>query len=157
MDFEEGLLRVGGGNTPFLPCSSAFSWCRVCLAEVYQDRALVDDFMSRKNNYQEPKVREVLQQQQPEVRNGIFCWHISMHLLLFPFGTHEDTKLPSSPPLLLGQGGLFRLAAHQGLKPVGFWPCCNQMELGFEPKHLLSPWRTHQQHWALLPIPSCLT
>ncbi|XP_054851434.1 general transcription factor 3C polypeptide 1 isoform X2 [Eublepharis macularius] len=29
---------------------------KVCLAEVYQDRALIEDFMSRRNNYQEPKV-----------------------------------------------------------------------------------------------------
>ncbi|XP_015265433.1 PREDICTED: general transcription factor 3C polypeptide 1 [Gekko japonicus] len=29
---------------------------KVCLAEVYQDRALIEDFMSRKNNYQDPKV-----------------------------------------------------------------------------------------------------
>nr|XP_056722226.1 general transcription factor 3C polypeptide 1 [Euleptes europaea] len=28
---------------------------KVCLAEVYQDRALIEDFMSRKNNYQDPK------------------------------------------------------------------------------------------------------
>lgn len=30
---------------------------RVCLAEVYQDRALIEDFVSRKGNYQDPKVR----------------------------------------------------------------------------------------------------
>ncbi|XP_063171074.1 general transcription factor 3C polypeptide 1 [Candoia aspera] len=29
---------------------------KVCLAEVYQDRALIEDFMSRKSNYQDPKV-----------------------------------------------------------------------------------------------------
>ncbi|XP_053132773.1 general transcription factor 3C polypeptide 1 isoform X3 [Hemicordylus capensis] len=29
---------------------------KVCLAEVYQDKALIDDFMSRKRNYQDPKV-----------------------------------------------------------------------------------------------------
>lgn len=29
---------------------------RVCLAEVYQDKALVGDFMSRKGNYEDPKV-----------------------------------------------------------------------------------------------------
>lgn len=29
---------------------------RVCLAEVYQDKALVGDFMSRKDNYEDPKV-----------------------------------------------------------------------------------------------------
>ncbi|KAL8175231.1 UNVERIFIED_CONTAM: hypothetical protein K2H54_017056 [Gekko kuhli] len=29
---------------------------KVCLAEVYQDRALIEDFMSRKDNYQDPKV-----------------------------------------------------------------------------------------------------
>uniref|UniRef100_A0ACB8FK47 Uncharacterized protein n=1 Tax=Sphaerodactylus townsendi TaxID=933632 RepID=A0ACB8FK47_9SAUR len=29
---------------------------KVCLAEVYQDRSLIEDFMSRKNNYQDPKV-----------------------------------------------------------------------------------------------------
>ncbi|KAM4631775.1 general transcription factor 3C polypeptide 1 [Discoglossus pictus] len=29
---------------------------KVCLAEVYQDRILVDDFMTRKDNYEDPKV-----------------------------------------------------------------------------------------------------
>ncbi|XP_060116938.1 general transcription factor 3C polypeptide 1 [Heteronotia binoei] len=29
---------------------------KVCLAEVYQDRALIEEFMNRKNNYQDPKV-----------------------------------------------------------------------------------------------------
>ena len=30
--------------------------CRVCLAEVYQDKALVGDFMNRKGDYEDPKV-----------------------------------------------------------------------------------------------------
>lgn len=34
-------------------------FCRVCLAEVYQDRALIEDFMNRKSDYQDPKVRNV--------------------------------------------------------------------------------------------------
>lgn len=30
--------------------------CRVCLAEVYQDKALIEDFMNRENNYEDPQV-----------------------------------------------------------------------------------------------------
>lgn len=29
---------------------------RVCLAEVYQDKALIEDFMNRENNYEDPQV-----------------------------------------------------------------------------------------------------
>ena len=36
------------------PCGP-FS-CRVCLAEVYQDKALVGEFLSRKGDYGNPKV-----------------------------------------------------------------------------------------------------
>lgn len=32
------------------------SFCRVCLAEVYQDKALVGEFMNRKCDYEDPKV-----------------------------------------------------------------------------------------------------
>lgn len=31
-------------------------FCRVCLAEVYQDKALIGDFMNRKCDYDDPKV-----------------------------------------------------------------------------------------------------
>lgn len=30
--------------------------CRVCLAEVYQDKTLIEDFMNRENNYEDPQV-----------------------------------------------------------------------------------------------------
>lgn len=33
--------------------------CRVCLAEVYQDKALVGEFLSRKGDYGNPKVGAV--------------------------------------------------------------------------------------------------
>lgn len=39
-----------------LAAALALSSHRVCLAEVYQDKALVGDFMSRKGNYEDPKV-----------------------------------------------------------------------------------------------------
>lgn len=37
----------------------SFGLCRVCLAEVYQDKALVGDFMNRKYDYEDPKVGPV--------------------------------------------------------------------------------------------------
>lgn len=41
----------------FLPAFGLF--CRVCLAEVYQDKALIGDFMNRKRDYEDPKVGHV--------------------------------------------------------------------------------------------------
>ena len=39
-----------------IPTPSLFDLRRVCLAEVYQDKALVGDFMNRKCDYEDPKV-----------------------------------------------------------------------------------------------------
>lgn len=56
-----GVLSPEGQSSPEESCSSgwAFIFCRVCLAEVYQDRALIEDFMNRKSDYQDAKVRNV--------------------------------------------------------------------------------------------------
>ena len=51
------VLIVGMVAVPRLPCGP-FS-CRVCLAEVYQDKALVGEFLSRKGDYGNPKVGAV--------------------------------------------------------------------------------------------------
>lgn len=51
------MSDTGGGLQ--LAATLDFLSPRVCLAEVYQDKALVGDFMSRKGNYEDPKVGPV--------------------------------------------------------------------------------------------------
>lgn len=51
------VLNMGMVAVPRLPCGP-FS-CRVCLAEVYQDKALVGEFLSRRGDYGNPKVGAV--------------------------------------------------------------------------------------------------
>ena len=51
------VLNVGMVAVPRLPCG--LFPCRVCLAEVYQDKALVGEFLSRKGDYGNPKVGAV--------------------------------------------------------------------------------------------------
>ena len=62
------VLYVGMVAVPRLPCGP-FA-CRVCLAEVYQDKALVGEFLSRKGDYGNPKVGAVRQLGQPALRQG---------------------------------------------------------------------------------------
>lgn len=45
------------GKTSFMLNTFTCVCCRVCLAEVYQDKALTEDFMNRENNYEDPQVR----------------------------------------------------------------------------------------------------
>ncbi|MEJ1273854.1 general transcription factor III C 1 [Cricetulus griseus] len=58
--FEESLDKtshsVGRRARYIVKNPQAFMNYKVCLAEVYQDKALVGDFMSRKGNYEDPKV-----------------------------------------------------------------------------------------------------
>ncbi|KAL6046471.1 hypothetical protein STEG23_021432, partial [Scotinomys teguina] len=58
--FEESLDKtshsVGRRARYIVKNPQAFMNYKVCLAEVYQDKSLVGDFMSRKGNYEDPKV-----------------------------------------------------------------------------------------------------
>ncbi|XP_001369962.2 general transcription factor 3C polypeptide 1 [Monodelphis domestica] len=58
--FEESLDKtshsVGRRARYIVKNPQAYLNYKVCLAEVYQDKALVDDFMNRKHNYQDPEV-----------------------------------------------------------------------------------------------------
>ncbi|XP_066496947.1 general transcription factor 3C polypeptide 1 [Tiliqua scincoides] len=59
-NFEESLdktsLSVGRRARYIVKNPQTYLNYKVCLAEVCQDRALIEDFMSRKKNYQDPKV-----------------------------------------------------------------------------------------------------
>ncbi|KAJ7306071.1 hypothetical protein JRQ81_010437 [Phrynocephalus forsythii] len=59
-NFEESLdktsLSVGRRARYIVRNPQTYLNYKVCLAEVYQDRALIDDALSRKGNYQDPKV-----------------------------------------------------------------------------------------------------
>ncbi|XP_029432764.1 general transcription factor 3C polypeptide 1 [Rhinatrema bivittatum] len=59
-NFEESLDKtshsVGRRARYIVKTPQTYLNYRVCLAEVYQDRVLIDDFMNRKHNYQDPKV-----------------------------------------------------------------------------------------------------
>ncbi|XP_053220047.1 general transcription factor 3C polypeptide 1 isoform X3 [Podarcis raffonei] len=59
-NFEESLDKtchsVGRRARYIVKNPQTYLNYKVCLAEVYQDRTLIDDFMNRKSNYQGPKV-----------------------------------------------------------------------------------------------------
>ncbi|XP_042293819.1 general transcription factor 3C polypeptide 1 isoform X2 [Sceloporus undulatus] len=59
-NFEESLDKtshsVGRRARYIVKNPQTYLNYKVCLAEVYQDRALIEDFMNRKDNYQDPKV-----------------------------------------------------------------------------------------------------
>lgn len=92
--------------------------CRVCLAEVYQDKALVGEFMNRKCNYEDPKVGPA--RWSDSARPGDWdCW-----VPVWP--TRSPRRLcrpcrhrlpPSSPGKPTGQGfgrGLHLIWRHHG-------------------------------------------
>ncbi|NXK90061.1 TF3C1 factor, partial [Formicarius rufipectus] len=58
--FEESLDKtshaVGRRARYIVKNPQAYLNYKVCLAEVYQDKALIDDFMNRENNYEDPQV-----------------------------------------------------------------------------------------------------
>nr|XP_033818904.1 general transcription factor 3C polypeptide 1 isoform X2 [Geotrypetes seraphini] len=59
-NFEEALDKtshsVGRRARYIVKNPQTYLNYRVCLAEVYQDKALIDDFMNRKCNYEDPKI-----------------------------------------------------------------------------------------------------
>ncbi|KAJ1098406.1 hypothetical protein NDU88_003517 [Pleurodeles waltl] len=59
-NFEESLDKtshsVGRRSRYIVKNPHTFLNYKVCLAEIYQDFVLIDDFMNRKNNYQDPQV-----------------------------------------------------------------------------------------------------
>ncbi|XP_027539298.1 general transcription factor 3C polypeptide 1 isoform X3 [Neopelma chrysocephalum] len=58
--FEESLDKtshsVGRRSRYIVRNPQTYLNYKVCLAEVYQDKALIDDFMNRENNYEDPQV-----------------------------------------------------------------------------------------------------
>lgn len=72
--------------------------CRVCLAEVYQDKALVGEFMNRKCNYEDPKVGPA--RWSDSARPGDWdCW-VPVWPTRSPGASAGLTDIASPPPRL---------------------------------------------------------